>query len=47
MARDPICGHEVDLRTAKWTSTYRGRKYYFCEPDCKETFDESPGKYAK
>ena len=47
MAIDPICGHEVDPSTAKWTSTYGGRKFYFCEPDCKGTFDRSPAKYAK
>ncbi|MFZ1897882.1 YHS domain-containing protein [Methanoregula sp.] len=46
MAIDPICKMTVDEKTAKLTSEYRGRKYYFCAPGCKKKFDEDPAKYA-
>ena len=47
MARDPICGMTVDEGTAKFTSTYGGKTFYFCSPGCKSTFDKSPAKHAK
>ncbi len=45
MAIDPICKMTVDEKTAKFTSDYKGKKYYFCAPGCKKTFDEEPEKY--
>ncbi|MCQ8902766.1 MAG: YHS domain-containing protein [Methanothrix sp.] len=45
MAIDPVCKMEVDERTAKFVSEYRGRKYYFCAPGCKRAFDKDPEKY--
>lgn len=45
MARDPVCGMEVDPQTAKHTSAYQGQTYYFCAPGCKRAFDAEPEKY--
>jgi YHS domain-containing protein len=45
MAIDPICKMEVDESTAKFTSKYKGKKYYFCAPGCKKEFDNNPDKY--
>jgi YHS domain-containing protein len=42
MAIDPVCGMEVDEKTAPAKSTYQGKTYYFCAPGCKEEFDENP-----
>lgn len=47
MARDPICGMDVDPATAAGSSTYKGKTYYFCAPGCKKEFDEDPEKYAE
>lgn len=47
MAKDLICGMEVDEKSAKWTSDHKGKKYYFCAPGCKKKFDQDPSKYAK
>ena len=47
MAIDPVCKMEVDEKTAKWTSEYKGQKYYFCAPGCKTSFDKEPEKYLK
>jgi len=46
MAIDPICKMEVDEKNAKFTSEHKGKKYYFCAPGCKKTFDEKPEKYV-
>jgi YHS domain-containing protein len=47
MYRDPICGMQVDPRTAAGQSRYQGQTYYFCSPGCKKTFDANPQKYAE
>jgi len=46
MAIDPICKMTVDEKTAKFTSEYKGKKYYFCAPGCKKKFDADPSKYT-
>jgi Cu+-exporting ATPase len=45
IAIDPVCKMEVDEETAKFSSEYKGKKYYFCGPGCKTAFDEAPEKY--
>jgi YHS domain-containing protein len=45
MAKDPVCGMEVDEKTANWKSEYKGKTYYFCAPGCKADFDKDPEKY--
>ncbi len=46
MAKDPVCGMDVDPKTAQWKSEYKGQTYYFCAPGCKRDFDKEPEKYA-
>jgi YHS domain-containing protein len=46
MAKDPVCGMQVDEKTAPAKSEYKGRTYYFCNPACKATFDKNPERYA-
>jgi YHS domain-containing protein len=46
MAKDPVCGMNVDEKTAKFKSENKGKTYYFCNPMCKATFDKNPGKYT-
>jgi YHS domain-containing protein len=45
MALDPVCNMEVDEKTAKLKSLYKGKTYYFCAPGCKTSFDANPKKY--
>lgn len=47
MARDLVCGIDVDPATAAATCEYNGKTYYFCAKGCKKEFDSSPGKYAE
>ena len=46
MAKDLVCGMDVDPKTAVGKSEYMGQTYYFCSPGCKRTFDKDPEKYA-
>ncbi len=45
MAKDPVCGMDVDERKAAATSTYKGQTYYFCAKGCKNAFDKEPEKH--
>jgi YHS domain-containing protein len=45
MAIDPVCGMQVDEKTARHRSEHDGRTYYFCAPGCKREFDRDPQKY--
>ncbi len=45
MEKDPVCGMDVDPKTAQWKSEYQGKTYYFCAPGCKKDFDKEPQKY--
>ncbi len=47
MAVDPVCKMEVDEKTCKYKSEYKGKTYYFCAPGCQGDFDENPEKYLK
>lgn len=46
MAKDPVCGMDVDEKTAAAQSTYQGKTYYFCAAGCKRAFDKEPEKYV-
>ena len=47
MHKDPVCGMQVDPRTAVAQSTYNGKTYYFCADACKQQFDKNPTQYAR
>ncbi|GEM_PF-2031113 len=44
-AVDPVCHMTVNKSTAKFTSVYNGKTYYFCSASCKETFDANPESF--
>jgi YHS domain-containing protein len=46
MARDPVCGMEVDEKQAAATAEYQGKTYYFCAPGCKKAFEKEPERYV-
>ncbi len=45
MATDPICGMEVDEKTAL-SAEYEGQTYYFCCPGCRDKFLSDRGLTA-
>ena len=38
MAKDPICGMEVDEKKTKFNTLKNGKKYYFCSKNCHDKF---------
>jgi YHS domain-containing protein len=50
MAKDPVCGMEVDEKKAAAagrTAVHEGRTYYFCADECKKSFEKAPKQYIK
>ena len=46
LVKDPVCGMEIDPAKAAGSSEFEGRTHYFCNLNCKESFDAEPEKYA-
>jgi YHS domain-containing protein len=47
LAKDPVCGMNVDEKKSKLVSEVGGSKFYFCSDYCKQKFDSDPQKYAR
>ena len=45
MEIDPVCGMEVDPRSAAGSFEHQGTTYYFCSQGCLEDFKEGPEEY--
>ena len=45
LAKDPVCGMNVDPTTAASTATHGGETYYFCSRGCGEKFKAAPEKF--
>jgi P-type Cu+ transporter len=45
IAKDPICGMNVDPAKAAATIEYEGRPYYFCSKGCAAKFQQAPAKF--
>ncbi len=46
-AKDPVCGMNVTMATAKHRLSHDGQEYYFCNPRCLDKFRSNPGQYLK
>ena len=46
MVTDPVCGMQIDPKTAAGKSEYQGQTCYFRSPGCKKDFDKDPQKYV-
>lgn len=44
--KDPVCGMDVDPKTAAHRSNYQDRDYVFCSAGCKQQFDANPQQFA-
>jgi P-type Cu+ transporter len=42
MAKDSVCGMQVDEKKPAATSVFQGTTYYFCAAACKATFEKAP-----
>ena len=47
MAKDVVCGMDVDPQSAAGQSEYQGQTYYFCSDRCEQQFDENPQQYVQ
>ncbi|MFX1481624.1 MAG: heavy metal translocating P-type ATPase [Promethearchaeota archaeon] len=47
VAVDPICKMKVEIATADLYSDYEGKRYYFCNQHCKDTFEANPEQYRE
>ena len=45
LARDPVCGMDVEIARAAASTDHEARTYYFCSLQCKEDFERQPAKY--
>jgi P-type Cu+ transporter len=43
--RDPVCGMNVNLYSAKAHTQHNGKTYYFCCGGCARKFEQDPEKY--
>src|SRR3990172_6573465 len=44
--KDPVCGMEIEPKTAFATRQYKGQTFYFCSANCVSKFDAAPEQYA-
>ena len=44
-ARDPVCGMQVTIATARHTAEVDGTRYYFCCPGCRARFIKDPTQF--
>ena len=47
IARDVVCGMEVDTDNPPYTGVFRGKTYYFCSSSCRIEFDASPKSFME
>jgi Cu+-exporting ATPase len=45
IAKDPVCGMDVEIATAKHTALHQGQTYYFCAASCRSKFLGDPARY--
>ncbi|PXV63238.1 MULTISPECIES: YHS domain-containing protein [Halanaerobium] len=45
MAKDPVCGMDIEADQAAASYEYKGKTYYFCAEGCKNKFAEDPEKF--
>lgn len=45
MAKDPVCGMQVDPDKTVYLSIYQVQTHYFCSEVCKSMFDREPPKF--
>ncbi|MBA3684204.1 MAG: cadmium-translocating P-type ATPase [Planctomycetes bacterium] len=45
MARDPVCGMDVDPLAAAASHAHEGQEYHFCSSSCQKRFIADPGSF--
>ncbi len=47
MAKDLVCGMDVDPKTSNHVMEYNGGSYYFCSEKCLNEFRKDPDRYLR
>jgi Cu+-exporting ATPase len=47
VAKDPVCGMNVDPETSDYRYDHEGRTYYFCCRSCLDKFGADPNRYLR
>lgn len=47
MVKDPVCGMEIDSKSAFATREHMGQKYSFCSENCVKQFDQNPHQFIQ
>src|ERR1700735_363128 len=45
LAKDPVCGMDVNPATSKHKVDHAGKSYFFCCAGCAQKFKSNPDKY--
>ncbi|MBS1798794.1 MAG: heavy metal translocating P-type ATPase [Acidobacteria bacterium] len=45
MAKDPVCGMQVAVASAKWVFEHGDKQWYFCSEGCRRKFENEPARY--
>ncbi len=45
MEKDPVCGMQVDPKTAL-SAVHDGKTYYFCSAGCQTQFEANPSQFV-
>jgi YHS domain-containing protein len=46
LARDPVCGGDVEIARAAASIDFEGRTYYFHDLQCRDDFERQPAMYV-
>ena len=46
LAKDPVCGMNVDPQTARFKTEHEGKPYYFCCSGCRDKFERNPRAFV-
>jgi RND family efflux transporter MFP subunit len=44
--KDPVCGRDMSVATAKFQDSRNGENFVFCSARCKEKFNQAPERYT-
>lgn len=45
MAKDPVCGMQIEEKKAAGKAVHGDKTYFFCSGNCKKQFEQDPQKY--
>lgn len=46
LTHDPVCGMSVPRAPNTVQALFAGKRYHFCSPECAQTFQSDPARYA-